>query len=388
MVTKGRMVEKIVASMHEEAGVTIETNKWLPPAIGTGTQKREIDVLITTSVTGYPVQLAIECKNEAKQVGSPDLGVFIDKLHYVGIPPQQGIFVSVAGYTKGALERAKAAGVRCLILSDVSKNLTDTVIRAFQSILYLLASIEQITILNTATPNDVEYENMNLTFFDAEGEPCATVQDFIWHEWLEGKIPDTIGQHEITLNLPDGWHQQAGEKHIVIMGVKAQVRVYGIVIRSQGSISNHALLNAQTETFDKWRLNVDFKNVTERPSIIILETEDAVETAMSNPESINISVGRIRLPRIVFPFACIYWPPSKRALDLLADRARRFELGEIPDPHPSSLTEIEGTDFATIFEPIWEGHPAGFPEPGPERVGRQPRYGPHHSTEPGAPQHR
>lgn len=28
--------------------------------------KREIDVLLTTEVSGYPVRLALECKNESK----------------------------------------------------------------------------------------------------------------------------------------------------------------------------------------------------------------------------------------------------------------------------------------------------------------------------------
>lgn len=366
------MVEKIVASMHEEIGVTVETNRWLAPAIGNGTQKREIDVLITTSVAGYPVRLAIECKNEAKLAGSPDLGVFIDKLNYVGIPPQQGSFVSVAGYTKGALERARAAGVRCLTMSEVSKNLTETVIKAFQSILYLLLAIEQVTITNTATPNDTEYQSLGLAFFDTEGDLGATVQDFVWQAWLEGTIPDTIGQHDVSLQAPEGWYQKAGEKRIEVLGISVRVHVRGLIIRYQGSVENYALLDAQTRSLEKWRLNVDFKKPAEPAKVIVVETEDDVETAMATPDSISISIGRIRLPRIIF--TGIYWPPSKRAVDALADRLRRFEAGEIADPRPSGLDEIEGTDFATIFEPIWEGHPAGYHDPGKEGVGRQPTY--------------
>lgn len=370
MVTKGRMVEKIVASMHEGAGVSVETNQWLPPTLGNGTQKREIDVLITTSVAGYPVRLAIECKNEKTPAGSPDLGIFIDKLNHVGIPPQQGIFVSVTGFTKGALERAKATGVRCLLLSDVGTKLGDAVVEAFQSVLYLLASVESFVISNTASPADVEYRDTALVFFDEEEKPCGMVQDLIWYAWKQGKIPDTIGVHEVTIDVPETWHQRAGAKTIQVMGCTASVRVRGVVITLKGEVSNHALLDAETRTMSKWQLEVRFPKVTEQPRISMIESEDEVETAVASKGAINIGIGRIRLPRIIQE--SLYWPPSKRALDLLSDRVRRFEAGEIPDPRPSGLAEIEGTDFATIFEPIWEGHPAGRTAPADESGAPRP----------------
>ncbi len=80
--------------MHDHPGVTVERNRRLPPASGLG-GKREIDVLITAIVAGYPVQMAVECKNEAD--------AFIGKLQHVGIPPQQGIYISANGYTTGAI---------------------------------------------------------------------------------------------------------------------------------------------------------------------------------------------------------------------------------------------------------------------------------------------
>ncbi len=88
--------------MHDHPGVTVERNRRLPPASGLG-GKREIDVLITAIVAGYPVQMAVECKNEAEAIGSPKIDAFIGKLQHVGIPPQQGIYISANGYTTGAI---------------------------------------------------------------------------------------------------------------------------------------------------------------------------------------------------------------------------------------------------------------------------------------------
>lgn len=58
---KGRLVEEIVEKMHADSNVKVERRAFLDP-VG-GSRKREIDVVLTSNVGGYPVRLAIECKN-------------------------------------------------------------------------------------------------------------------------------------------------------------------------------------------------------------------------------------------------------------------------------------------------------------------------------------
>src|SRR5947209_2350303 len=110
-VSKGKIVERIAALMHDQPGITVELNRRLLPLNGKGV-KREIDVLLTGTIANYRVQMAIECKNENAPIGSPMIDAFVGKLQYVGIPPQQGIYISASGYTIGAIERATAAGMR------------------------------------------------------------------------------------------------------------------------------------------------------------------------------------------------------------------------------------------------------------------------------------
>lgn len=63
---KGKLVEKIAAMLHEGPDVKVERNARLPPLKkGRKKRKREIDVLLTSYIVGYPVNIAIECKNEA-----------------------------------------------------------------------------------------------------------------------------------------------------------------------------------------------------------------------------------------------------------------------------------------------------------------------------------
>src|SRR4051794_40207647 len=107
---KGRLVEQIAAMLHETPDVTLESNARIPSLQGNGS--REIDVLISCEVAGYSVRLAIECKNEKDPIGVERIDAFIGKLKDVGIPVQQGIYISASGYTAGAIRRARVEGIR------------------------------------------------------------------------------------------------------------------------------------------------------------------------------------------------------------------------------------------------------------------------------------
>src|SRR5215203_6836970 len=100
---KGDVLEQIIAEMHNMPEVKVERNVYLPTIDKTG-RIREIDVLITSQVAGFPVKIAIECKNEKEPTGIAKIGEFIDKLNDVGLPVQLGIFVSTSRYESGALE--------------------------------------------------------------------------------------------------------------------------------------------------------------------------------------------------------------------------------------------------------------------------------------------
>ncbi|HEV7905206.1 MAG TPA: restriction endonuclease, partial [Pyrinomonadaceae bacterium] len=160
---KGRLVEAIVALMHDYKGVKVERNVHLTPASGDQTRKREIDVLLTSHVADYPVRIAFQCKNERRKIEPEDIGAFADALDDVGIPPQHGIFVCVNGYTNGALMRAKEKGIRALVLKGLTKDrLASEVAKAFQFNVYLLAEVRGLSVTNNVSK--AEYEGQFLVF--------------------------------------------------------------------------------------------------------------------------------------------------------------------------------------------------------------------------------
>jgi len=145
-------------------------------------------VLITSSVVGPPVRIAIECKNEAEKIGSPKIDAFVGKLKDVGIPSSLGIYVSVNGYTGSAIERARKAGIRTLVLTGLTKDrLAAAVTRAFQSMVYLFADIAQLQVENEVSTVE-EFAELS-SFYDANGVLRDTLPHMVWRAWGGDRCP-------------------------------------------------------------------------------------------------------------------------------------------------------------------------------------------------------
>lgn len=143
-MSKARIVEQVVAMLHQAARVTVKRNVRLPSTKLSG-RRREIDVLITEHVTGYRTQIAIECKNERKPIGAPMIDAFVGKLQEVGVP--RGIFVSSSGYQRTVAEYAASIGIVPLTLYGLSADrLSIAVNEAVQSVVHLLLDVTSVEI--------------------------------------------------------------------------------------------------------------------------------------------------------------------------------------------------------------------------------------------------
>jgi hypothetical protein len=93
---------------------------------------------------GFPIQIAVECKNEKKVTGVEKIDAFIGKLEHVGLSTQLSVYVSTSRYTVGAIERAKEVGMKTLLLKDVEDQINQVVSEVFQSLIYLFATIATV----------------------------------------------------------------------------------------------------------------------------------------------------------------------------------------------------------------------------------------------------
>jgi hypothetical protein len=351
---QGRIVERIVALMHEQPGVTVERNKFLPPVHGKG-RKREIDVLITGNLANYPIQIAIECKDEAKAIGSPRIDAFVGKLQYLGISARQSIYVSAHGYTTGAIERAEEAGIRLLTLRNLTdEDLAHSITGAFQSTIYLLLQVTRMEVSNEISP---PYSGEAFSFFDTKGNLAALLPDFIWQKWMTNEIPSTLGEYELNLPLPTNLRQMVNGNTVGTSEVNAKIRVLGVIITLEGQTKEYQLINMLNKAPERFLYDFSFSVPETSVPITTLVSEEQLNTFFDRPGSFQIISGRVKLPRITC--GPMYWPPSERVANLLQKRWQMFQNGEVSEFQPLDWREVEGTDLSTVWEPIWEGHPAG-----------------------------
>jgi len=356
---KGRLVEQIVAGMHQVAGVTVERNVFLP-VVGGDRRKREIDVLITSAVAGYPVRFAIECKNESEATGAPHIDAFVGKLADVNIPTQYGIYVSTSRYTTDAIARANYAGIRTLLLTGLSDDrLQSAIFEAIQSVVHCLLTVIDWQIFNhvdRAMSND---ETMLL--FDADGSLCGTIPDLIWHKWMTGEPPSVLGEYPLRLDIPEGWHQVVDGKPEPIVQAGVRVSVVGLVLKLGGQVTQHSLVRPSDAEVEKLRVQAQFAFPEGKHTLAIARSEEELAALVTAPNTAFTATTKIRLPRIRMD--AMYWPPSERVTRKVEALMAAYLAGEGPDPRPLDFADLEGTDLSTVFEPIWSGHRAGQVSP-------------------------
>ncbi len=194
-------------------------------------------------------------------------------------------------------------------------------------------------------------------FYDAEGTPQTTLPDMVWRAWVEGSAPSELGEHELHFEIPEGWHNIVEGKTSPVGALSATIRVYGLVITLSGKAHLHSLFDAANSEVERWRTSVSFDEGSE-PSYPVkgFETEAELQEFLEKPAAIKLVVGRLRMPRV--RMSATYWPPSERTAKKVMELTQAHEAGKIPDPRPLKFDEIEGLDLNTMFEPIWQGHPA------------------------------
>jgi hypothetical protein len=392
---KGKLVEMIVAGMHEAPNVKVEKNVRLP-VLRSVKRKREIDVLVSGLFAGYPVRLAVECKNYQKVIDIQKIDAYIGKLQDVGIPTQHGIYVSAKGFTTGALERAAEVGIKTLMLTGLTADrLSAEIKEAIQSVIYLLPDITSIQVSNYV--GEIDNGAQMLFLYDADGKIRGSIPDFVWKEWIEGSIPPVLGEYEITPEIPKDWRLQINGKSESIISVTAKVRVIGLVAVIKGERREYTLIDPNKKQIERFKAEATFNTLHHQHPVKTFRSESGLRKFLEGrTEAFRITVGRFPLPRVRFEL--LYWPLSAAAVQKLATLAPIWQAqGRTPSRKEKARIEgsdldigplrVDGSvadswlevqrrahdsttdgrsinaqksntsDLSTIWEPIWSGNP-------------------------------
>ena len=351
-IEKGKIVEGIVALLHEQPGISVKRNVHLLSTDGEET--REIDVLISGQLVGYPVRIAIESKNYKREIGKADIDAFIGKLNDLGFPTQHGIYVSTSRYTKGALKRAKNAEVRTLRLDGLTKDrLSAAIYDALQSIVYLLPIMASLSFFNDApemSPQEIG------TFVNESGESFMII-DLIWQNWCKGKYPMNIGEHSLEVKVPTGYTQLYKGKRLASVRVALTLQVIALVVQIPGRAQHFQLTNPFTSSVEKKKVTLSFETESGLLAVNTFQTEEELHTFLeSRPQQFSLTLGRIAIPRILTPRR-VLWPPSQRYMDNINRLIR--EKGENINFQELDVFALQGDHILeAAFDDIWEGHPA------------------------------
>jgi len=311
---KGNLVEDLVALLHEDLGTRVERRVRLQSLTHGPKRQREIDVLLTADIAGYPMRIAIECKNERRPVGTERIDQFIGKLEDIGIPTNQGIFVSPTRYTSAGLQRALAAGIRPLLLEGLTADrLRVELSDALQSIVYLSATWRQISRFD-----NVGDAGFNAPWFSVRtnlpkdlGNGLPAVLTHLWLLWMRDEIQPRIGIHHIYIRVPEGFRYSRGETPVADSHLIVDLEVVGYVASIAGKAKRLGLRHAESSLVEKLRVEAEIKTLTKKIQLDRFETEEALDGFLTSHTIVMQQ--RLRVPRLISDR--FYWPPTMDAIE-------------------------------------------------------------------------
>jgi hypothetical protein len=364
-MTKARLVEEVVSLFHQEEGVIVERNVRLP-SLSDSSQIREVDVLISGTVAGYPIRIPIECKNYQKRITAGQIGEFRDKLEDVGLPVRDSIYVCVSGFGRDARRRALDHGIKLFRLDGLSPDrLSSAIHQAFQSTVYYLLRVENVTVEPYLEGNDLW---PLMWFIDARGNIRGGIWDLIWEQWKAGIIPTSWGVQELVVTPPPGWRWYPADPRIPRY-VTATLRVVGLVLTAHGEAHRHILHDILDRKLDRAHIRAIFADDPGSISLTVVDDQEQFQAATRREGVANIVVTGLRCPRI-HVLGKIYWPPTERAASVTkAHVDRMMTIGNADWDSLKELTfeELEGPDIAAIWGKTWSGHPSARGEDWPRK---------------------
>lgn len=306
---KGRFLEDIVASFHNDENIKIEKRVWLKPLNDPNGEAREIDILLTVNIAGYiKTYIAIECKNYSTQIKPDQINSFKGKLDELNLPVQGAIFVSTIGYSKKAKYSAKKVGITLLTINGLSKDrMSKVMYDAIQSKVYILPVFKSYqTITSIKNPSN----NEHLLFFDKDKNYKGTFLDLFYEKWINEKIPLTLGTHNFKIDIPEGWFNLYNGELLPYdsFPVNIEFNFIGYVISNKGIANHIEMLDGFTNEIKKEQIEFNFKNPN-HSEIHIFSEEDKL-TNFLNSINYKIEQNRIKLPKIRGIY--LFYPISKK----------------------------------------------------------------------------
>lgn len=191
---KWKKFEAFVANIQEylTPHAKVTQNEFITGKSGV---KRQNDVVVRYNLGQFNMLIVIDCKDWRNSVDIGDVGSFADLVEDVGA--NKGAIVCNAGFTSGALKRAREKGIELLKVADVESKdwpvkLAIPVLCDFRYIEYTSYGVSHTGPTPFMIPGtDPEY----LEIYKSDGNLIDMITNLIKKAWNENKFPDEPGEH-------------------------------------------------------------------------------------------------------------------------------------------------------------------------------------------------
>lgn len=299
---KGKLLEKIVASFHNDKNLKVEMNKKI--------KGREIDVLISTVIAGYQeIFIPIECKNRSKPIKAEMIDAYVGKLNQIGLSTQNAIFVSTNGYESGAYSSAKYYGIKLLELEGLNDDrLSELFYEAIQSIFYVLPLYVNHSFLSS---ND----RPTLFFLDKNSNKQLHLFDFAYKLWNDFNLEKNLGL--ITLNTgkldniycinTDGKLSKCDE---IIVTFKLVCYVFSF----KGNAKHLKLIDSNSNQIERENINASFGK---KFDISLFENSEELDLFINDRnEKLKLNTKYLKFPKI--RVRNIFYPFSEKVQSMVS----------------------------------------------------------------------
>lgn len=294
---KGKLLEDIVASFHNDKNLNVRKRVWLKPLNDINGELREIDVLITTIVSGYhKLYIPIECKNYAKQISPNDINAFSGKLGELGLPTNNAIYVSINGYTPKAKKFAKKAGIKLLTVHGLTKDrLSKSLYSAIQSVIYILPVFNSYKIVSSIQNIS---NNEHLLFYDKNKNYVFTLAYIIYSWWKGHKKPLSLGTYSFTIEVPSDCFNLCNDELHTCLPMIVELIFVGYVISDYGKANHLLLIDDETKKVEKSNINLNFEE-SKKCIIESFKSEDELNLFLTNRNSrYKLDISRLKFPKV------------------------------------------------------------------------------------------
>jgi hypothetical protein len=191
---KWQKFEKFVASIQKclTPHAKVTHNDFISGKSGV---KRQVDVAVRYNLGQFNLLVVIDCKDWKNPVDINDVGSFSDLVEDIGA--NKGAIVCNAGFTSGALKRAKEKGIDLLRAADAESKdwpvyMAIPMLCDFRYIEYSSYNIRHSAPTPFMIPGtDPRY----LEIYNKDGELIDLITNLIKRAWNDKKLPDEPGEH-------------------------------------------------------------------------------------------------------------------------------------------------------------------------------------------------